>query len=59
MSQGIFPWSRRVPYAWSRWFAWYPVRLTTGQLVLGWVECRAHGEVAPNGELDDRYEFRR
>lgn len=59
MPQGVFPWSRSVPYEWSPWRAWYPVRLVSGELALGWVECRAHGVVAPNGDLTDWYEFRR
>jgi hypothetical protein len=58
MTQGIFPWSRCVPYDWSRWFAWYPVRKTNGRLAMGWLQVRAHGEIAPNGDLTDWVEFR-
>jgi hypothetical protein len=57
-AQGLFPWSRSVPYEWSRWFAWWPVRADDGRILwLRRVMVRAHGEIAPNGDLTDWYEF--
>lgn len=55
----IMPWSKSVPYDWTQWFAWFPVRAIDGRLKwLRTVDVRAHGEIAPNGDLTDRYEFR-
>lgn len=63
-TQGFFPWSRSVPYEWSWWFAWYPVRTIYGQLAwLRYVMVHAYGEVVPSGEPNEGdlygvYEFR-
>lgn len=42
------------PYEWHPWFAWYPC----AGYWLRWVECRVHGEVAPNGDLTEWWEYR-
>lgn len=59
MSQGILPWFPWAPYDWSDWFAWYPVRMPDGWPSVGWVQVRAHAVIAPEGDLTDRYEYRR
>lgn len=57
--QGIFPWSRGVPYEWCLWFAWYPVRLRTKRIAfLRLVYAQSHAYIAPNGDLADSYEYK-
>ncbi len=61
-SQGLFPWSRNVPYEWSPWFAWWPVRTETGWMRMGWVEARAIRELVSSDDgfcgTNEQYEFR-
>lgn len=57
-------------YDWQRWFAWYPVVVDAyevNEIVNGkmryrvrfrWVERRIRGEVAPNGDLTDWWQYR-
>jgi hypothetical protein len=54
-------------YEWHPWFAWFPVFIYRPHPVpfpqpllawCRWVECRVHGEVAPNGDLTEWWEYR-
>lgn len=57
----IWPWSNAVPYEWTLFYAWYPVKTIDGG---GWrwlcfVEVKMMGFVAPDGNLDDVTWYRR
>jgi len=53
------------PYAWHKWFAWYPVLAYDTRRPIGarkkwlcWVETRVVGHVAPNGDMTEAWEYR-
>ncbi len=52
------------PYIWTKFFAWYPIKLTfrrhgdSGWRWLCWIEVKITGYVAPNGDLTESWDMR-